>query len=209
MSIIDQLASVRGLRSDAPNKELAKIIARGKDKGAVKELVETLRHNDKEIQSDCIKVLYEIGYLDPDLIADYILDFMELLHHKNNRLIWGGMIAISTIADRKAKVVADCFDEIVAIMKAGSVITADAGIKALANAAAQDYKYSKKISPFLLKHLQTCRPKEIPQHAESIIVAVNAANKGAFENVLKKREKEMTGAQLIKIKKIYKNIKEI
>jgi hypothetical protein len=44
-------------------------------------------------------VLYELGYLAPELIADYVGDFIKLLKHENNRIDWGGMIALSTVAD--------------------------------------------------------------------------------------------------------------
>lgn len=61
MSIIDQLASSLGRRDEVPNQELAEKIAAAKDKKAVKDLVDNLANKNKDIQSDCIKVLYEIG----------------------------------------------------------------------------------------------------------------------------------------------------
>ncbi len=50
-----------------------------------------------------MKVLYEIGYLTPELIADYADDFLKLLRSKNNRMVWGGMIALATIAETKPR----------------------------------------------------------------------------------------------------------
>jgi hypothetical protein len=38
-------------------------------------------------------MLNEIGYLDPEWIAGHAQEFIELLNSKNNRLVWGGMIA--------------------------------------------------------------------------------------------------------------------
>jgi len=38
---------------------------------AINEPVKNLENKDKRIQSDCIKILYEIEYLKPELIAGY------------------------------------------------------------------------------------------------------------------------------------------
>ena len=42
-------------------------------------MVENLGNKDKSIQSDCIKVLYEIGYIKPILISNYVNEFTKLL----------------------------------------------------------------------------------------------------------------------------------
>ena len=101
MSILAKLASARGIKGDVPNQQLARDLAAGNNRAAIRELVENLSNSNKAIQSDCIKVLYEVGYIEPELIAEHISDFVELLSSKNNRLIWGGMIALSTIAHLK------------------------------------------------------------------------------------------------------------
>ena len=55
-----------------------------------------------KIASDCIKTLYEVGYLKPELIAPYVGDFLKLIKSRENRLVWGGMLALSTIAALKS-----------------------------------------------------------------------------------------------------------
>ena len=77
-------------KDELPNIHLAEIIVQKNDQSAVKELVDHLPANNKNIQSDCIKVLYEIGQRNPNLINGYIKKFIDLLNHGNNRLIWGG-----------------------------------------------------------------------------------------------------------------------
>ena len=37
----------------------------------MREIAENLWNKDKNIQADCIKVLYEVGYIEPPLIAQY------------------------------------------------------------------------------------------------------------------------------------------
>ena len=64
-------------------------------------------------------------------------------------MVWGGMIALSTVADLKAAEIFPHVDEIVQVMKKGSVITMDNGIKALALVASQKDEYRKAIFPYL------------------------------------------------------------
>lgn len=83
MSVIAKLATSLNRRDEIPNQELAAEILRTKDKKAVAELVENLQNKDKNISSDCIKVLYEIGEKDPTLIDPYYKNFLLLLDSKN------------------------------------------------------------------------------------------------------------------------------
>jgi len=97
------------------------------------------------------------------------------------------MIALSTIADMRAEAIFPHFEEIRQVMESGSVITMDNGVKTLALVASQKDEYRKAIFPYLLDHLKTCRPKEVPQHAEKTLPAVTTGNKSDFIRVLEKR----------------------
>jgi hypothetical protein len=55
-------------RDEVPNQQLAKELAETENKAGIKEIAKNLQHKNKSVQSDCLKVLYEIGYLKPDLI---------------------------------------------------------------------------------------------------------------------------------------------
>ena len=101
-------------RDEVPNKELAKTLAETENKAGIAELVANLKHKNKSVQSDCLAVLYHVGYVKPHLIADYVEDFLALLKSNNNRLVWGGMIAraLFTIADLKPKEICANLDTI-------------------------------------------------------------------------------------------------
>jgi len=206
MSVIEKLASMQNRSDDVPNQELAKEIAKNRDSSAVKEIVKNLWNKDKNIQSDCIKVLYEIGYIEPHLTRQYVDDFLKLLRSKNNRLVWGGMIALSTIATLEADKIFERIEEIFDVIKKGSVITVDNGIKTVARVASVNDQYSKKIFPFLMSHLRTCRTKEIPQHAESISVAVTDDNKVEFLKILEERKDALKPSQLKRVNKVIKSL---
>ena len=205
MSVLNRLASSVGRRDEIPNQELARDLAARKDRAGIREIAENLWNKDKKIRADCIKVLYEIGSIEPKLIADYAGDVVKLLHSKNNRLVWGGMTALNEVAKANPDVVFKYLDEIKKAKETGSVITVDNAVSTLAYTAVTE-KYNKAIFPYLLKHLSACRPKEVPQHAEKTLPAVNSSNKADFIKVLEKRMEDLSGSGLARVKKVIKQV---
>jgi len=209
MSTLDKIAFFKNRRDEVPNQLLAKELAETKNIGGIREIAENLENKNKNVSSDCLKVLYEIGYLDPGLIADYGNDFLKLLKSKDNRMVWGAMIGLATIANRCPKEVWGQIDDITRITEGGTVITLVWGIRVLARVAATDEKYKKKIFPFLLKQIQACIPRDVPTHAESILCAVDQNNRGELLSILEARRAELTPAQLTRFKRVLKQIDEI
>ncbi|MBC7879247.1 MAG: hypothetical protein H7Y59_18920 [Anaerolineales bacterium] len=209
MSILNRLASLQNRRDEVPNQELARDLARSKDKAGIREIAENLWNKDKKIQADCIKVLYEIGVLEPKLIAGYAEDFIKLLRNKDNRLVWGAMTALAEVAKADADIVFKNLDAIKKAKETGSVITIDNAISTLAFTVSADQKYSKVIFPYLLQHLSSCRPKEVPQHSERTFPAVNSKNKNEFIKVLEKRMEDLSGGGLARVKKLIKQAASI
>ncbi len=205
MSILNRLAHFQNRRDEKLNQELARELATSRDKKAIREIAKNLRNENAGVQSDCLKVLYEISYLDPKLVAPFVNDFLKLLESKNNRLVWGSMIALSTIAPWQADEIFKRRAELRVVIERGSVITRDNGIKTLALVAAQGDAYRKEIFPYLIQFLETCRPKEIPQYAEHIFVAVNAQSKNEFVRVLEKRSVDMPASRAARVRRVIKN----
>ena len=202
MSAIEKIASFQNRHDEVPNQELARELAQSQDRQGLQEIADGLKSKNKDVQADCLKVLYEVGYLRPELVAGYAQNFLDLLKSKNNRLVWGAMIALANIADVNPETVEGAVADIQHSMENGSVITVDNGVKILAILAAKSAERSKAIFPYLIKHLNTCRPKDIPQHAEKILLAVNADNKKEFIAVLEKRMEQMSAPQMSRAKKI-------
>ena len=71
MSALERIAHFQNRRDEVPNQDLARDLASKKDRGGIREIAQNLWNKDKNIQADCIKVLYEIGYLNPALVAGY------------------------------------------------------------------------------------------------------------------------------------------
>ena len=208
MSTLERLSHFQNRRDELPNQELARDLAFAQDRDAICEIAENLWNKNKGIQADCIKVLYEIGYIDPNLIAEYADEFIKLLRSRNNRLVWGGMIALGTVADLRPLVVLAHLDEIQRVIDKGSVITVDNGVQVLARAASKDERVSREIVPYLIEHLRTCRPKDLAQHAEKSLPAVNAINKTRFIKVLTDRMEDLSDTALARVKKVVKQAEE-
>ena len=206
MSALTKIAFYRNRRDEVPNQELARELANKADKDGIREIAQNLTNKNKNVQSDCLKVLYEIGYLKPDLIEEYVGDFLKLLKSKNNRMIWGGTIALATIADKKAREIWANINDVTTAVDQGSLITVVWGVKTLAKVAAADPAYKQKIFPILMAQLKKCIPRDVPMHAESILPAVDADHKKDFLTILEARKSEMTPAQFARLKKVTKSV---
>lgn len=200
--LLKRLAYLQTRRDRTPNLDLARDLAARNDKDGIREIAENMWNENKNIHWDCVHVMYEIGAIEPNLIAQYADDFIKLLKSRHNNMVWGAMTALAEIARVKPDFIFKHLDEIKKAKEAGSVITIDNSISALAHTAAANENYNNAIFPYLLKHLSTCRPKEVPQHAERILPAVNESNKDDFIKVLKKRNDDLSGAAFTRLGRI-------
>jgi hypothetical protein len=206
MALIDNLPSSTGKRSKEANKIIAKEITDKSDHKSIKELLKLLDNKDRNIQSDSIEVLYETGYLKPDLIADYYEIFLELLNNKNNRLVWGAMIALSSIS----KIIPeDIFKVLPIITKAfdkGSVITKDAGVSVYVNLA-RIKNQKTEVLPILFDELKKCPDKQLAQYAEKSYIAIDEESKETFLEIINLRLKSLEKeSQIKRLKKVIKSI---
>ena len=202
MSVLHKIAFYQRERSELPNQELARQLAQTRDQADINEIASNLWNREPNVRSDCLKVLYELGYLAPELIAGYTDDFLKLLTDRNNRLVWGAMIALSTIASLQADRLFPYIDTIKKIMAGGSVITNDAGMKTLCSLAAQNEAYRREILPFLFERLSLARPVDAPRYAEVILPCISPLEKAEFITILEKWMKSAQGSRLSRLRKV-------
>lgn len=206
--MIEKIAYSLGRNDEEPNIALANDLCNSKDVEGIKEIVNSLKDKKEQIAGDCIKVLYEIGERNPELIADYVLDFIQLLQSRHNRLVWGSMTALSKITFLKPNEVYDNIEIVIKAYENGSVITRDNSISVFAELAKADKKYEKVMFKKIIDHLESCRPKELGQHSERAFVCVNETNASEFEAVLQKRREELTEPQKKRVDRLIKKIEE-
>ncbi len=209
MNAIDLVATNLGKRDDTPNQELAIEIIRTKRTDWIKELVTYVYDKDKNIQSDCIKVLYEIGERGSgDLIAPYCEDFGKLLDSKNNRLVWGAMTALDTITAHHPAGVYALLSTILRALDRGSVIATDHCVGILAKLSGFP-EYADVTFPLLMEQLKRCPPKQLPMYAEKSIVVIHTRNKETFINLIQSRIPEMDKeSQRTRLHKVMKKVKD-
>ncbi len=119
------------------------------------------------------------------------------------------MTALAEAAKANPDAVFKHLDDIKKAKQAGSVITVDNSMSVLAYTAAARTKYNQAIFPYLLKHLSSCRPKEVAQHSEKTLPALNSSNKTDFIKVLEKRSEDLSGGGLARVKKVIKKAQNI
>jgi hypothetical protein len=124
-------------------------------------------------------------------------------------MVWGAVTAIAAVAHLTTDKLFEHYREIEHAVECGSVITQDRGIAALAVVASHSDRYRKAIFPFLLKHLQTCRPKDIPQRSEKSLVAADRHNRSHFTKALRRRLPSLTPSQQTRVAKVIKRAESI
>ncbi|MDR2576229.1 MAG: hypothetical protein LBC52_07290 [Treponema sp.] len=200
--MLEKLAYSLGRHDEEPNIELAKELAKTKNKKGIKEIVNGLNNPTEQIANDCIKVLYEVAEISPELVSEYADNFIQLLKSRNNRLVWGSMTALSKIVSLNAEEVFKNLDTVVEAYERGSQITIDNSISVFAELAKADKKYEKKVFPIIIEHLEKCRPKDVGQHSERAFVCINKNNSQIFKETLLKRYESLTDAQKKRVDKL-------
>lgn len=205
MDWINKIAFYRNIRNETPNRDLAKELADTENKEGIKEISGYLYDKNKSVSSDCISVLYTIGYSKPELIQGYLDDFLKLLGSKNNRMVWGSMIALSTIARLKADPVFSKIDLILKTMKTGTLITEVWGIKTLVNLSLTNKEYKNKLLPVLLDYLERCRPIDFATRVETILPVIETPDeKEIFDKIIEMKTVELSSPQTKKLKTVLK-----
>ncbi|MBI9049855.1 MAG: hypothetical protein JEZ00_10570 [Anaerolineaceae bacterium] len=206
MSALQEISYYRNIRNEIPNQELAKKLAETEDFEGIAEIVEHLQDKNKSVASDCLKVLYELGYLRPDLIARYVDKFLALLDSKHNRMVWGSMIALATIAPYKPKEIMAKFDLLQTLMEKGTVITVVWGARMIGNLVGAAPKYAEKVMPYITNLLTTCIPRDVATHAEGLLPMINEDNEEVFRAVFESRMDDMSAAQARRMRSVIKKI---
>lgn len=189
MSILNKLASSLNRRDEIPNQELAKEIILSDDRVAIKILITNLS-SKKAIQNDCIKVLYEIGEQKPELISNYIDEFVNFLDTKNNRLQWGIMTVLYSITNECPQKIYTALPTILSVAEKGSVITKDNTMGILIKLCLIE-EYSDSVFSLLIEQLKISPINQLPMYAERAMVVITKKNKELFIETLTSKLNEI------------------
>jgi hypothetical protein len=133
-------------------------------------------------------------------------NFIELLNSKDNRLVWGGMMALDYITPEKPKIIYNALPKIIDAVNKGSVISRDHCVGILIGLCSFK-QYLKEIFPLLLEQLSSCPTNQLPMYAENCLPVINDSNKKSFIETLQVRIKEVEKES--QKKRIEKAVKKI
>ncbi|MGG3571782.1 hypothetical protein ABES25_17170 [Bacillus gobiensis] len=202
--MIKQIAYYLDREDEQPNIALAEELCAEENAAGIKEIVDGLANTNKKIAADCIKVISEVGERKPELIAPYVSILIEQLNSKNNRMVWGAMTVLSKIAHLKPAELFEQRETIFHAYEKGSVITRDNSITVFAEQAKANKEYEPTMFRAIIEHLNTCRPKEVGQHAERAFVCVTPENVLEFKEVLINRRDMLSDPQKKRVDKLLK-----
>lgn len=206
MAYIERIAYNLNRRDEVPNQELAKELAEHMDNKGIAEMAEHLFDKNKSIASDCLKVMYEASYISPEIIVEYYSDFVTLLNSKNNRMVWGAMIAIASIAKVALDKVYRDKDLIKEKIKTGSVIANVHGVYSLINMAGASEEIYKKIIDDIFLILDETRSVDFPKRCEAIVKILHDKEKERLHNLIEKNKERLSAAGKKRVEKIIKNM---
>ena len=206
MGYVERIAYHVGRRDEVPNQELAALLAREENQEGIDEIAGYLNDKNKSIQSDCMKVLYEIGYIAPHLIADHAEDFLGLLDSKVNRMVWGAMIALSTIAEEVPRTIWPHRERIKELIETGSVITNVSGVRTLINLSKSGESFYDGLIDDLLRLQRECRDVDFAKRAEDMWPTIRPAHREEYRKLLEERKPGLSGAAQKRLAKVIKHL---
>lgn len=201
-NLLSRLGYLQTRRDRTPNLDLARDLAARDDIDGIREIAENMWNDNKNIHSDCMNVMYEIAIVDPNLVTPYAVDFIKFLKSKYPDMVTGAITALAEIAKVKPEFLFKHLSDLKKLKETSTDMTLNKSISALAQTSSANEEYGSVLFPYLLEHLATCYFKEIPEHAERILPAVNESNKNEFIKTLEKRIELLSGSDFTRLKKI-------
>lgn len=207
MNWINQIAFYQNVKNETPNRALAKLFAENNNAEGIKEMANYLYDKNKSVASDCLAVMYEAAYINPELLANYANTFVDLLKSKNNRMVWGAMIALATISKFKPEEIFSEIELVLETMRKGTLITEVWGIKLLASLSTIEKKYKEKLLPILFDYLEKCRPIDFASRVEVIAPSIQIKEeKEIFDRIIEIKTPDLSEAQKTKLKAVLRMI---
>ena len=206
MTYIQRIAHHLGRRDEVPNQELAALLAEEENVEGIEEIASYLDDKNKSIQSDCLKVLYEIGYISPKLITKYAATFIKLLESKTNRMVWGAMIALANIAEYVPEEIWPHRKRIKELIETGTVITNVWGVKTLINLSKAGDHYYAELKDELFRLQQDCRDVDFAKRAEEMSVVIRPGEQDAYREMLEARKPSLSKAAQARLARVIKKL---
>lgn len=204
--------SVLGGGDQNPDQDLAFRLAVANDKQAVEELAEQLNHSEKESQRACIRLLLEIGAINPELIAPLAPVFLEFIKESSNPLKSEGMKALALLVFENPSFIYKSLPVILEAAGKGSEKTRTETVHILVQLC-QIPVFAAASFAYLLDLLRESSVNQLPRYVERMREILNEDNKGRVLEMLNKRldeqEEDLKRKQIEQVIKKCNNMKSI
>lgn len=191
INIEERLSTSLGNNQGIPNVMLAEEITREEDVQSVVELARLLSEGSRDQKKSAIKVLYEIGDRQPALIADHIDVFLTQMTGLDIRLVWGSLMALSSISCVTPKPVFKCIKDICSAGDKGSIIAKDQVFKILLNLMKAEPRLIADLMPVLIDRLEISSIHQFPRYAENALATLPVRYEPLFRELLQRRLSEV------------------
>ena len=152
MSILNQLSSQVGDRTEASNRKVATQCLL--DPALLDEIAEGLKSEDYALVGDCAEVMTEVAKVHPEWVAPYAPLLPELLSHKKTRVRWEAMHALALVAAHIPKSVCPLLPRLGGLIHNDeSTIVRDHALDAVANYAQVSPRAAEAAHPILTEAL--------------------------------------------------------
>jgi hypothetical protein len=189
-AVRSRLGAALGVRHTKADIALGQDIATRSDAVAMAGLVELL--DEPAMASSAIKAIYECGYLAPALLVPHLPVFRALLDGVNNRMVWGGMIAIAGVAKADPVAVWSHRERLELALREGTVITKMSAVHALTAVAGSDPAKATALQGWFEEAFETLDAKQLLGAAELILPV--AADRGPLVSCLVERGDQLATA---------------
>ena len=204
-AIEKRLASSLKSNNQQPNIDLAIDLAQLEQKQAILELVQLAGSGPKEQSRDAIKVLYELGKINPEQLLPHVDTLIGILPASDSRMIWGILQALNSICDLVPQKLMANLNIILEASDRSSVIAFDNMMAILAKINAFE-EFSATVTPVLLMRLNHAAPNQFPTYVELASATIPEKNKDQLLKIIDQRlsaiASEAKRKRLLKIKKI-------
>jgi hypothetical protein len=187
MSVLDRLAGALGRRDEEPNVALARELAASEDRAGIALLADALASGPRPVRSDAIKALYELGALRPDLLRPHADALLGALDAADNRLVWGAMTGLDSLAETCPALIAAHLPAIIAAAECGSVIAKDKAVSMLATLASLPGPAAPEAWRHLLAILREAPVNQAAMYAEAALRAAPAREPAALAEMVRMR----------------------
>ncbi len=180
MSILDQLSSQVGDRTEKANRKVAaECLA---EPELLAEIAEGLGSSNAALVGDCAEVLTEVAAECREWVAPYAEELAELLGHKKTRVRWEATHALALVAEFASHVITDVVPQLGEMVhRDRSVIVRDYAVDAVGNYAKLGAPAAHDAYPVLAEALRAWKGKHAAHALEGLLNVVQVLPRLAAE----------------------------